>query len=50
MKTFENDAFAAAPSLIKVDGKTIENVREFVYLGHVFCNQSDVPTIENRVA
>lgn len=49
-QTFHNDALAAAPSLIKVDGNEIENVQEFVYLGHVFSNQSATPSIEHRIS
>ena len=49
-QVFHDETLAAKTSLFKVNGKVIENVREFVYLGHVFSNQSESPSIEHRIS
>ena len=49
-QVFNDEELAATPSLFKIEDNDIENVREFVYLGHVFSNQSAAPSIEHRIS
>ena len=36
--------------LVSIDGNDIENVQEFVYLGHVFSNNSVMASMEHRIS
>ena len=49
-QVFNSKKLAAKPTLLKIEGHEIENVREFVYLGHVFSNQGLMPSIEHRIS
>ena len=49
-QVFNDDTLAFTPTLLKVDGHEIENVREFTYLGHVFSNESTKPSVEHRIS
>ena len=49
-QVFNDETLASIPTLLKIDGQEIENVKEFTYLGHVFSNQSATPSIEHRIA
>ena len=49
-QVFHDTILAATPSLFKINGKIIENVGDFLYLGHVFSNQSAAPSIEHRIS
>ena len=48
-QVFHDDVLAAIPTLIKVDGNDIENVRQFTYLGHIFSNEDVSSSIEHRL-
>ena len=41
---------AEMPSLVRIDGNDIENVKEFVYLGHVFSNDGIMVSTEHRIS
>ena len=41
---------AEKPTLVNIDGNDIENVKEFVYLGHVFSNNGIEASTEHRIS
>ena len=49
-QAFYDKELAAKPSLIKINGNDIENVREFTYLGHVFSNEDPATSIDYRIS
>ena len=49
-QAFHDEELAAKPSLIKINGNDIENVREFTYLGHVFSNEDPATSIDYRIS
>ena len=49
-QVFHDDALAAIPTLINVNGHEIENVRQFTYLGHIFSNEDVSSSTDYRIA